>query len=388
MNIAHAYKSMKTNSSKRSIVFKSGMEHNYLDVIKGDNDNNKNHLKAIYKNLSKQLELEIIPIDDEIDKNQYYNAESDSVTNNYYYTFHDEKDSNKNELNPLYLNKNNNLINLFDTGFRLVDTNDGAIMMKNDNPIFILVKRNDAIEHNNNGRADYETLEWIMKHHCNIKSRGTERSGFSENYFTIGAHGSHFERGIHIKKLIGKGVEIHEPHLKKWFGRVKKMAVEYLPRGLLSSLMISKFIVDDKINYDYNALKNSNGKFNRSIWASMASSYNYISPAHTDNDSFLSCLTTTLYPAAEPRNGKYMYPYKSDICCYFCLPGVNTAVALRPGDILFFNPMQKHCLSQRTEEYISEKLYCSSFYITTKQISGNDNSKHFDLEEKLNELIS
>jgi hypothetical protein len=198
------------------------MEHNYLDIVKGDNDNNKNHLKAIYKNLSKQLELEIIPIDDEIDKNQYYNAESDSVTNNYYYTFHDEKDSNKNELNPLYLNKNNNLINLFDTGFRLVDTNDGAIMMKNDNPIFILVKRNDAIEHNNNGRADYETLEWIMKHHCNIKSRGTERSGFSENYFTIGAHGSHFERGIHIKKLIGKGVEIHEPHLKKWFGRVKK----------------------------------------------------------------------------------------------------------------------------------------------------------------------
>ena len=151
MNIAHAYKSMKTNSSKRSIVFKSGMEQNYLDIINGDDDNNKNHRKAIYKDLSKQLELDMIPIDDEIDKNQYYNTESDSIINNYYYTFHDEKDINKNELDPLYLNKNNNMINLFESGFRIVDTNDGAIMMKNNNPIFILVKRKDAIEHNNMG---------------------------------------------------------------------------------------------------------------------------------------------------------------------------------------------------------------------------------------------
>ena len=55
--------------------------------------------------------------------------------------------------------------------------------------------------------------------------------------------------------------------------------------------------------------------------------------------------------------------------------GVNTAIALRPGDVLFFNPLQKHCLSQRTLHYLDEKLYCSAFYLTTKQISGNDNTK-------------
>jgi hypothetical protein len=387
MNIAYTYKSMETNSSKRSIIWKKGMEENYLNTI-NDINIKKHHRKPNKKKLSRLQELEVITIHDTLDKNQYYNAKSNSIIKNYYYTFHDESDINKNELDSLFLNEKNNMINLYKSGFRIVDTTDGAIMMIKNSPIFILVKRKDALEHNNNGRADFETLEWLMKYNNNINSRGSEKSGFSEKYVTIGAHGSHFEKGIHIKKLKGKEAEFHEPHLKKWFGRVKKIAKEYLPSGLLSSLMISKFIVDDTINYDYNDGKKNNDKFNKSIWASMASSYNYISPAHTDNDSFLSCLTTTLYPINEPRNGKYIYPDKTKICCYFCLPGVNTAVALRPGDVLFFNPLEKHCLSQRTVEYLMEKLYVSSFYITTKQISGNDNTKSFNLEEKLNELIS
>ena len=82
------------------------------------------------------------------------------------------------------------------------------------------------------------------------------------------------------------------------------------------------------------------------------------------------------------------YPHHCKICCYFCLPGVNTAIALRPGDILFFSPLQKHFLSQRTVEYLDEKLYCSAFYLTTKQISSNDNTKVFDHHEKLSQISS
>ena len=289
------------------------------------------------------------------------------------------------------------MINLYSSGLRVVDTVDGAIMTKHGHPVFILVKRIDALQHNNNGRADYETLEWLMKHNNNVNVRGTAKSGFSEKYVTVGAHGSHFEKGMHIKKLSGKNKEFHEPYLKKWFGRVKKIAKEYLPFGLLSRLSISKFIVDDNMTYDYKEEKRCEeneipksiwAKMPKSIWASMASSYNYVSPVHSDNDSFLSCLTTTLYPNAEPRNGRYQYPHHCKICCYFCLPGVNTAIALRPGDVLFFNPLQKHCLSQRTVEYLDEKLYCSAFYLTTKQISSNNNTKVFDHHEKLSQISS
>ena len=287
------------------------------------------------------------------------------------------------------------MINLYSSGLRVVDTVNGAIMTKLGHPIFILVKRIDALQHNNNGRADYETLEWLMKHNNNVNVRGTAKSGFSEKYVTVGAHGSHFETGMHIKKLSGKNKEFHEPYLKKWFGRVKKIAKEYLPFGLLSRLSISKFIVDDNMTYDYKKEKLCEDeqmpksvweKMPKSVWASMASSYNYVSPVHTDNDSFLSCLTTTLYPKAEQRNGRYKYPDHCEICCYFCLPGVNTAIALRPGDVLFFNPLQKHCLSQRTINYLDEKIYCSAFYLTTKQISGNDNSKIFDDAEKIRQI--
>ena len=116
------------------------------------------------------------------------------------------------------------MINLYNSGLKIVDTVGGAIMTNRcGHTVLILVKRNDALIHNNNGRADYESLEWLMKHHNNVNIRGSAKTGYSEKYVTIGAHGSHFQQGIHIKKLIGKNKEFHEPHLKKWFGRMKKL---------------------------------------------------------------------------------------------------------------------------------------------------------------------
>lgn len=386
MNIAHAYKTTNTNSSKRTVVHKKGMEENFGNISNGNHYKNK-HKTTKLNNLD-QITIEndyIINVEhDTIQKKMKTNC--NSSTKNYYYTFHDKNDTNKNELNQLFLDSNNNMIDFYTSGMDVVDTYDGAITSDNDYPLFILVQRDDALLHQSNGRADYDCLEWLMDHHNNLNIRGNEKSGFSKKYVTVGAHGSHFKKGLHIKKLKGKRVEFHEPYLKKWFGRIQKLASEYLPFGLLSSLMISKFIVDDNISYHYKTGIQGEDELNKSIWASMASSYNYISPSHTDNDAFLSCLTITLYPSNEPRNGRYRYPKKCEICCYFCFPGVNKAIALRPGDVLFFNPLQKHCISQRTINYLDEKLYCSSFYITTKQISGNDNTKPFEVNERINRL--
>ena len=384
LDIAHAYKSEKTVSSKKTIVFKKVMENNFQENLKGKYILNKKKKRNKKKKLKKIQELQIIPYDAVDD-----DSKGKNLTPTYYYTFYDD------ELSALFAEKKNRMINLYNSGLRLVDTVDGAIMTNHGgHAVFILVKRSDALRHNNNGRADSESLQWLMKHHNNVNIRGSAKSGFSEKYVTIGAHGSHFKQGIHIKKLSGKNKEFHEPYLKKWFGRIKLIASEYMQFGLLSSLAISKFIVDDNITYDYNKGKQNNDdipesnwdKMPKSIWASMASSYNYISPAHTDDDSFLSCLTTTLYPNNEPRNGSYQYPFDSKICCYFCLPGVNTMIALRPGDVLFFNPLQKHCLSQRTIDYLDEKLYCSAFYLTTKQVSGNNNTKPYNFDEKISQI--
>ena len=229
MDMAHAYKSMKTSSSRRTIVYKHGMEVEFKRTIKGEIIISKSKNIKMKKKFNKIKGLEIIPYEASFDMNNDIIGKSKNKI--YYYTFHKDNDAKKKELEQLFNNNVNQMINLYSSGLRVVDTVDGAIMTKHGHPVFILVKRIDALQHNNNGRADYETLEWLMKHNNNVNVRGTAKSGFSEKYVTVGAHGSHFEKGMHIKKLSGKNKEFHEPYLKKWFGRVKKIAKEYLPFG-------------------------------------------------------------------------------------------------------------------------------------------------------------
>ncbi len=110
----------------------------------------------------------------------------------------------------------------------------------------------------------------------------------------------------------------------------------------------------------------------KNVWSSMATSCNYISPSHTDKDAFLSCLMVTHVPlGTEMKKQKTML--NMDVAVYFCFPEQGIAVALRPGDILFFNPLHHHCLSQRTSEYRNEEVYVTSFYVKSSEMGGNDN---------------
>jgi hypothetical protein len=159
-------------------------------------------------------------------------------------------------------------------------------------------------------------------------------------------------------------------------------ARSYLPPGLLSSLQAAKLSVGDTVTFDHQH-KSDDTVGSNSVWASMATSYNYISPAHRDRDAFLSCMFVSMCAVDENRNGKYPYSLKMDVSSYFCFPELKTAVALRPGDVLFFDPLQLHCCSQRTIPYQYKKVYLSSFYLSTKQISGNDNSVPVINDEKV-----
>jgi actin-related protein len=212
MNIAHAYKSMKTNSSMRSIVFKKGIEEDFQETNRGKNIRKVNEKKKP-KKINRTKDLEVITYEDKYDGEE--DKKNKSTQKLFYYTFHNEVDSQKNELIQLFQNSNHKMIHFYTSGLRIVNTTNGAIMMKKGYPVFILVKRKDSLEHNKNGRADHDCLEWLMTHHNNVNLRGSEKSGFSEKYVTVGAHGSHFEKGFHIKKLKGKHKEFFEPYLKK-----------------------------------------------------------------------------------------------------------------------------------------------------------------------------
>jgi hypothetical protein len=62
-----------------------------------------------------------------------------------------------------------------------------------------------------------------------------------------------------------------------------------------------------------------------------------------------------------------------EVALYFCLPKYGVCIALCPGDIIIFNPLEYHCISQRTECYKNEWIVVTSFYLKAKQLGLNDN---------------
>ena len=101
LDIAHAYKSEKTVSSKKTIVFKKVMENNFQENLKGKYILNKKKKRNKKKKLKKIQELQIIPYDAVDD-----DSKGKNLTPTYYYTFYDD------ELSPLFAEKKNRMINL------------------------------------------------------------------------------------------------------------------------------------------------------------------------------------------------------------------------------------------------------------------------------------
>ena len=91
-----------------------------------------------------------------------------------------------------------------------------------------------------------------------------------------------------------------------------------------------------------------------------------------DKDAFLSCLLVSHTPKGTKFNEKHMYKLDDNVCCHFVFPEYGVAIALRPGDILFFNPLHYHCLSDRTMDYMNEDVYVTSFYMKSSQLGLNN----------------
>jgi hypothetical protein len=121
-------------------------------------------------------------------------------------------------------------------------------------------------------------------------------------------------------------------------------------------------------------------KHKPTIWASLSCGRNHILNAHRDDDFFLSA-TMVLNREALDKKRKSL-KMDVEICSYFVFPGQGKAVALRPGDILLFNPNMMHCISSRTVAYKEKDVYCISFYLKTSVVGKNDNSLELTEEER------
>jgi hypothetical protein len=104
---------------------------------------------------------------------------------------------------------------------------------------------------------------------------------------------------------------------------------------------------------------------------------------HTDEDFFYSVLTTASTKALKENIDQYKMD--ADVSNYFVFAEQGIAVALRPGDVLVFNPRYHHCSSSRASAYESEDVFSLSLYLKTAIVGKNDNS--IPLNDTENELL-
>ena len=94
---------------------------------------------------------------------------------------------------------------------------------------------------------------------------------------------------------------------------------------------------------------------------------------HVDEDFFYSL--TTIVSQHGLHEDVDRYRMDAEISNYFAFPEEGISVALRPGDMLIFNPLYRHCLSSRTSGFEEKDVFCLSLYLKTAVVGGNDNGK-------------
>jgi hypothetical protein len=116
----------------------------------------------------------------------------------------------------------------------------------------------------------------------------------------------------------------------------------------------------------------TNPKTSASIYGAFACGKNVYLASHTDQDYTHSSISV--------HWTKKPYTLVDDVVAYFAFPRLGIAVPLRPGDVLFFNPNEPHCVSSRAKN--ENDVYCVSLYLKSSNIGLNNNGLSLTSHEK------
>ena len=149
--------------------------------------------------------------------------------------------------------------------------------------------------------------------------------------------------------------------------------VEKVMRSIVDTRYL-RFIQSAINLLDYKTFPRFGEESNHFIYSigSLAVGVNVCLESHTDCDFALSVVCIHKFgPAYQPDD---------EVVAYFCFPKLGIAVPLRPGDVLFFNPNEPHCISTRCCK--NDKLYCVSFYLKRDVVGLNNNKLKLLPKEK------
>lgn len=203
----------------------------------------------------------------------------------------------------------------------------------------------------------------VLAEHKELNPRGKKRvplyeSGTRKSYFTAGNAPSRNTKGLVPVFRNLPFLEQQRSVIDKFFAKIEHLSMGYIDSKSLAALAFSKKVSG------YSGYSFADGR-QSSIWSSIAFAENVAMNAHRDDDFFLGVVCVVQEDA--------LIVDGNDVCQYFCFPDQGKAVALKNGDVLLFNPKEKHCISGRTN--VGKSVVCASLYLKTAVVGGNDNSR-------------
>jgi hypothetical protein len=249
----------------------------------------------------------------------------------------------------------------------VVDTVTGARMtLPNGDAVFILIPRDASIRNMTHVNKTLTCLHAVDKAKRSTETRGKARIPVAEDhgkYTTVGLKPNRGHAGI-TESWPSKLSDLEKYEIVKLMKRCEEVAKGYLPSNELRGIQIAKLLGD------WQEIKE--GESRPTIWGSLAIGLNCYLNSHTDQDFFYSM--TTIASAHGLQQDMDRYRMEAEVCNYFTFAEQGVAIALRPGDMLLFNPTYQHCLSSRTSFYESKDVFCLSLYLKTAIVGKNDNT--------------
>lgn len=256
---------------------------------------------------------------------------------------------------------------------KVIDSNEAfACHLKKEEGVFAFVKADRKYVLNSIGGSTQKTIGAlnVLQTTENSTKRSCKKTGVSTSghkYTTFGVKVPQGRRGFTSDKLSAAGAngryERARQILKRFSRRVNEIASYYVDPELLRAIGFA---------HDRGFIPSPSGFGDLS--AALASSCNYHAPAHTDPD-FMFSIHQILCDGVETT-------LDCQVVQFFCFPSLGLAVALRPGDVLLFNPHIFHCLSAKMKAYRHVNCHVTTFYLKTAHVGQNDNSLALTAEQE------
>jgi hypothetical protein len=192
-----------------------------------------------------------------------------------------------------------------------------------------------------------------------------------QTYFTCGKAPKRNEKIVDVveRKLAELNMQEASELLHQYVAKVNHAAKGYIDtKSIHFAEMVNHMV-------GLNCFKIGNNKGVKSFWTAFAMAMNCAFPLHKDEDYFMG-IVGILGSAGYHMDDSQ----QSSVLQYFCFPTVGTAVALRNGDLLLFNPLPHHCLSSKATK--TENVISTSLYLKTAVVGGNNN------ERSIKDLVS